>query len=273
MHASAKLRLRSPAKVNLFLKCLRKRDDGFTDIISFFQAIDLFDIISIELSSKDRFTSSDLSLQNSKSNTVTQSLNLFRSKTQLDFYVHIHLKKNIPAMAGLGGGSGNAATVLWALNKLTNSNLSDTQLSQWGAEIGSDIPFFFSNGQALVRGRGEIIEPCDRKQKFSAWIAKPNFGLSTKDVYKAFEFSADEPFSVPSSDNLIFFNDLEIPAFKLAPNLQQIRNGLQKLGFSQVVMTGSGTAFFCIGDVVSPQYPGILFYQVKDTYRSSSTWY
>ena len=90
---------------------------------------------------------------------------------------------------------------------------------------------------------------------------------------EAILFSADEPFSVPSSDNLIFFNDLEIPAFKLAPNLQQIRNGLQKLGFSQVVMTGSGTAFFCIGDVVSPQYPGILFYQVKDTYRSSSTWY
>ncbi|MES2198630.1 MAG: hypothetical protein V4489_00475, partial [Chlamydiota bacterium] len=108
----------SPAKINVFFKVLRKREDGFHEISSLYQAITLFDTLQIRLSAKDEFTCSDPSLSLDHTNLVNKALNLFRKKTGSSDQFSIHLDKKIPMQAGLGGGSSNAATALWAFSKL-----------------------------------------------------------------------------------------------------------------------------------------------------------
>ena len=264
----------SPAKLNLFLHTIQKREDGFTEILSFFQAVDLQDTIQIQKAEKDELTCSHPSIPLDSSNTILRALDLFREKTNLSTPVHIHLEKKIPIEAGLGGGSSNAATTLWALNELFQQKLSNTTLQEWGAEIGSDVPFFFATGQALVKGRGEIIEPLHLEKFFSCWLAKPEFGLSAKEVYQALDFSKVPKRSfLENIDSMEYVNDLEIPAFALQPRLRKIREHLLNMGFSQVVMTGSGSTFFCLGNVTPKPIDDLSYYSVQGTQRTFTSWY
>ena len=165
----------SPAKGNLFFRVLRKRSDGFHEIASLYTALSLVDTLSLSRAKRDAYNRPELDL-------VTKARDLFRKKTGICDPVAVHLEKRIPMGAGLGGGSSNAATMLYGMNQLLGSPVSEATLALWGAELGSDVPFFFSHGAAYCTGRGEIVR--DAEWEEGCWIAKPKAMLKTPDVYR-----------------------------------------------------------------------------------------
>lgn len=212
------------------------------------QTLDLCDEIEVLFSEKDHITCSDPSIPQDERNLAWKALDLFRRETGYSFSLSINIDKKIPAEAGLGGGSSNAATVLKALNALHNHPLSPNDLMALGARIGSDVPFFFTSGMAFATGRGEILQEVNIP-KLPLKIVKPNFGLSTSLVYAhAVPQKHPSPFDLLESfkrgtPHLI--NDLEIPAFKLHPELKEFKDSLQQNGH-RAIMTGSGTAFIVL---------------------------
>jgi 4-diphosphocytidyl-2-C-methyl-D-erythritol kinase len=259
----------SPAKLNLSFRVLGKRLDGYHEIASVYQAIDFGDILEFAVLQQepDRLTCTDPQLPCDSSNLVLKATALFRNKTGLSFGVSIHLEKQIFIEAGLGGGSSNAATTLWALNQLLQTKIPDNELAIWAAELGSDIPFFFSRGSAYCTGRGEIVEEIPLLP-FQGYLAKPPYRLSTLQVYRNVR--------VPSCESLNmrpFFNDLESSAFALCPELSILKKQLLDLGFDEVCMTGSGTAFFCLGEMEDPQLPSVHFRKIKACWREGDNWY
>jgi 4-diphosphocytidyl-2-C-methyl-D-erythritol kinase len=264
----------SPAKLNLFFRVLSKRGDGYHEIASLFQAVDLFDRLFFERAERDLITCTRPDIPCDKSNLVHKALLLFRERFSFDTPVHIHIEKHIPVQAGLGGGSSNAATTLWALNEWAGRPASLSELIGLGALIGSDVPFFFSDGTAYCTGRGELLAPFTLPHSLRGWIAKPTFGLSTPAVYqntRVEEFSLRDPRSALKNFPT-FFNDLEIPAFRLEPRLIALQAALRGMGFSDVVMTGSGTAFFCLGVQVPKALEGVAFSPFQTVGRGLS-WY
>lgn len=147
------LALVSPAKVNLFLKVLNKRRDGFYNLASLFQSIDLCDTLHLRLQNKDELTCTNECIPTDSSNLVLKAAQVFRQYTGKQFGIRAHLEKIIPAEAGLGGGSSNAATTLWALNQLHGNTVPLNTLIQWGAKVGSDVPFSFRRYGLYYRAR------------------------------------------------------------------------------------------------------------------------
>jgi 4-diphosphocytidyl-2-C-methyl-D-erythritol kinase len=287
----------SPAKINLFFLVLYPRNDGYHEIASLLQTISLGDVLSFSLSSQDYFTTTEKTLSTDSSNLVIKALDLFRKKTSLTAPISIHLDKRIPMEAGLGGGSSNAATTLWALKELFELSISVEELQEWGSFLGSDVPFFFSSGTAFCTGRGEKVHNV-KIPSFPLWIAKPPFGLSTKKVYEHFR-DASKPLQ-KTSENLknllilgktdsknqniqeildkwssgshVCYNDLESSACHLMPQIEEFRKKLQEAGFSQVTMTGSGSAFFCFGQKKKNIDCGNLIFS-QTIQRNESAWY
>jgi 4-diphosphocytidyl-2-C-methyl-D-erythritol kinase len=256
------MRLFSPAKINLFLRVMRCREDGYHDLASLFQAISLGDFITLHLTgSEDQLTCTDPSLPCNSTNLILKAIALFRKKTGLTFSIQAHLEKHIPVQSGLGGGSSNAATTLWGINQLLGCPATEKELKIWAAEIGSDIPFFFSSGTAYCTGRGEDVvslHPLNLKRKL--WIVKPPYGLSTKVVFKYLDIhhcSNINPEILLASfyqGNFHLINDLEDPAFFMLPRLKDLKKNLCRHGLS--VLTGSGTALLFFGDPL-PQIPHV----------------
>lgn len=275
--------LHSPAKINLFLRILSRRQDGYHNLSSLFQAISLHDVITLKLSDKDNLTCTDTSLPIDERNLVRKAITLFRRKTGLPIHASAHLEKHIPHQAGLGGGSSNAATTLWALNKLAGNPVSEEELMAWGAEIGSDVAFFLSYGTAHCTGRGEVISTLPPLQNdFVITIIKPNEGLSTPEVFRHLNLerldsrNPDEILKMilkgHVEDNLV--NDLEEPAFRLKPQLLELKNKLINSGCKNVLMSGSGTAFFCIGDLLKADaMEGFFIEKTGPVSRLKGFWY
>lgn len=276
-----KLVLFSPAKLNLFFRVLRLREDRFHEIASLFQAISLGDAIEIELADEDRLICNDPAIPVDSTNLVSKATELFRQKSGIRFFTSIKLDKRIPIQSGLGGGSSNAATVLWGLNRLFGNKFSNQELQSWAGEIGSDVSFFFSSGVAYCTGRGEKVENLDLALTKTFWLAKPKYGLSTPLVYKNCQpdnFQARDPMSTLQKyyqGYPEYFNDLEIPAFKLLPELESLKKNLLNLGFTEVMMTGSGTAFFCFSHehLENPTLADIDFFPVSFILRRAENWY
>lgn len=273
------LTLRSPAKINLFLKIVKRRSDGYHELASLFQAIDLHDTLHFSLSEKDHLTCTNPSIPTDHRNLVLKATQLFRQKTGLSTGLTVHLEKRIPHEAGLGGGSSNAATTLWALNQLHGSPVSIKELTEWSAEIGSDISFFFSEGTAYCTGRGEKLEAVATLPKSNLWIVKPQQGLSTPQVFKQLDLAQlakHDPQTVLASfftETPIYFNDLENPAFALMPQLQTLKSSLLDSGFHTVLMSGSGSAFFCLGNGSTHGLKDVFASHCAFVNRSKDGWY
>lgn len=273
------MRYYSPAKVNLFLRVLDRRPDGYHELSSLFQAISIFDTLDVELSDRDCFTVSNSLIPKDSSNLVLKAVSLFRKKTGISQPFAIALEKRIPTEAGLGGGSSNAATTLWALNALCDNPATTEELMEWGAEIGSDVAFFFSGGTALCTGRGENITSLSQEFPHrSGWVVKPPYGLSTPAVYRALDVQ-----TLPQRDPLMalmqivagelcYFNDLEHAAFRLSPELEQLKNHLS-IDCEHVMMTGSGSAIFCIGDSVQIPDDECWSHPFSFVNRAPNSWY
>jgi len=281
------LTLFSPAKINLFLRILRKRSDGFHELASLFQTVDLCDTLHFSLNSKDELICSDPSIPCDSSNLVLKASALFRRKTGIGVGLKVILEKRIPAQAGLGGGSSNAATTLWALNALCNRPVALPQLMEWGSELGSDVPFFLSQGTAYCTGRGEHVEclaplPAPTLRVF---LAKPKEGLSTPAVYQNLKLAqlvsqGQEQDQDPKillhgflKGKPTYINDLEAPAFKVMPSLADFKAKLVASGFEHVLLSGSGSSFFCLGNgALSPAEGGVTA-SVHFLNRPSDVWY
>jgi 4-diphosphocytidyl-2-C-methyl-D-erythritol kinase len=273
------LTLISPAKINLFLRILYRRPDSYHELASLFQAISLCDTLHFKLASVDALTCTDPLLPTDHSNLVIKAAQLFKRKTGITQGLSIHLEKNIPQQAGLGGGSSNAATTLWAFNELCGKLVSEEKLAEWAGEIGSDISFFLSQGTAYCTGRGEKITSLPELPKESLWIVKPPEGLSTPLVYGKLNASllpqrnpeqALESFHSGRPD---YFNDLEMPAFAVLPKLADLKRELMDAGFSTVLMSGSGSSFFCLGSGLPPKIPGIKCFKACFVNRQKGSWY
>ncbi|MCB1072757.1 MAG: 4-(cytidine 5'-diphospho)-2-C-methyl-D-erythritol kinase [Chlamydiia bacterium] len=271
------MKLFSPAKLNLFFRVLNKRADGFHEIASLMQAITLGDTLHFKESHQDHLTCSDPTIPVNEKNFIHKARALFRKETGFKTPIAIHAEKKIPAEGGFGGGSGNIATTLWALNQISGMDIGEETLRTWAAEISSDAPFFFSTGTAYATGRGEKVFSLPPLEKKDLFLAKPEGGLSTPLVYQHCAPNVNDIDPKILLGNAIAgkiegVNDLEYAAFALRPDLWELKEGLINLGFETVVMTGSGTGFYCIGPIENPSLPGIHFWKTSYLSRGDQ-WY
>ncbi|MFA5392505.1 MAG: 4-(cytidine 5'-diphospho)-2-C-methyl-D-erythritol kinase [Candidatus Paceibacterota bacterium] len=182
-----KIEIRAYAKINLFLEILDKLPNGYHKIYSIFQAIDLYDTLLISKTDKDFSLNATVNCS-VKENLITKAREKMEDFTKRDLPCKIHLSKNIPESAGLGGGSSDAAATLIGLNNLFKLNLNLKQLSEIGNQIGKDVPFFIYNiGTALVEGTGEKIKVSNRKPSNFYVLAKPYQGINTSEIYPLFD--------------------------------------------------------------------------------------
>ncbi|ABV50573.1 Putative 4-diphosphocytidyl-2C-methyl-D-erythritol kinase (CMK) [Prochlorococcus marinus str. MIT 9215] len=187
--AGKKIIIKSPAKINLHLEVIGKREDGFHELAMIMQNIDLFDYLEFQINNegliKLESDCTDLSL--SSDNLIVKSANLLRKKLNIDCGANIFLRKNIPIGAGLAGGSSNAAATLIGLNKLWDLNVDQKTLFSLASTLGSDIPFFINGGIQLCFGRGEILEKLDSNFDYGVILLKnPNVSVSTAETYSKY---------------------------------------------------------------------------------------
>lgn len=282
----------SPSKVNLFLRIIRKRDDGFHDLASLFHVIDLGDAMKFAKSSsktRDTLVCADDTIPLDGRNLVIKALDLFRRKTGTSQYFWVELVKNVPHGAGLGGGSGNAATAMWAANQLCGTPASEAELLEWSGDIGSDISVFFSLGAAYCTGRGEVVEDVESPLPLSTplLLVKPNLGLSTPQIFKALDLaglSKLDPLALMEGikkDGCSFdicVNDLEAPAFSELPELLELKNKLVEACSETVVfMSGSGSTIVVVGNDAVPKFvaddPDLFKAQTRLITRKKGEWF
>jgi 4-diphosphocytidyl-2-C-methyl-D-erythritol kinase len=268
----------SPAKINLFFKVIKKREDNFHEILSIYQAVSLFDKLYFEKAKKDNFISTNKSLKFDRFNLIYKAIELFREKTKILTPVSVNLEKNIPIMAGLGGGSSNASTTLFALNDLFDRPLKIEQLIELSKKIGADAPFFFSNGACFCSGIGQTFENINLKE-FESYIATPNFGISTKEVFENLDLkklkkrNIDFVLNSYLNNEFILFNDLEISSFEVENKMKKIKKDLIDMEIEKILMTGSGSSFICFTDKILKNTKEITFFKVKSIKRKEGLWY
>ncbi len=178
------LSIKSPAKVNLFLEIVGKREDGFHNLESIFQTIPLYDTLSLTPEADFTLEADNPDVPTDNSNLILKAAKRLQEISGKDGGAHFKLIKKIPSAGGLGGGSSNAAAALILLNKLWNLKISKKELAAIGSEIGSDIPFFIFGGVCLCEGRGERITPLNSVKPIPLNIIAPPWGISTPIAFK-----------------------------------------------------------------------------------------
>ena len=243
----------APAKINVSLKILRRRDDGFHEIETLITPITLCDQIEIEKSdssSEIEFHCDDPSVPAGDDNLIVRVGRAFFAATKLKRAISIELKKKIPHGAGLGGGSSDAASTLLALNELFNTNLPREELAKIAETVGSDVPFFIFKSAALCKGRGELVTPLSLKDKLSLLLLKPEFRVSTAWAYSHWRDSLEIPgvsYAAQEFAGQIFLNDLECPVFHKFIFLAQLKMWLLKQReVGATLMSGSGSTIFAV---------------------------
>lgn len=244
----------APAKVNLSLRVVRRRDDGFHEIETLMVPINLADELVLERGNAGSgivFECDDRSLPGGDENLVVKAARSFFVTTGIPGDVRIRLTKKIPHGAGLGGGSSDAASTLMGLNQLFQSGLSPEALGSVAATIGSDIPFFLFKSAALCRGRGEIVTPEKSQQpSLHLLLLKPDFGVPTQEAYRNWASSRELPgydYGPQSFAGSAFFNDLERPVFQKFPFLAEMKEWLgQQPEVGAALMSGSGSTMLAV---------------------------
>ena len=243
----------APAKINLSLRVLNRRGDGFHEIETLIAPISLRDEIKIERcpgKQEIAFRCDDLSVPKGEENIVVRAANVFFEETNVASSVSIGLKKRIPHGAGLGGGSSDAASTLLALNELFETNLPREELAKMAEMIGSDVPFFIFQSAAMCKGRGELVSPARLRERLPLLLLKPEFGVPTQWAYSHWRDSSEisgvsyrpQPFG-----GLMFVNDLERPVFEKFLFLAQLKMWLLKQPeVGTALMSGSGSTVFAV---------------------------
>lgn len=241
-----------PAKINLFLKIVGKRADGFHDLESLFVFTDLADELTVELSDKFsiEIAGEFAGFIDSKDNLFTKILDFFVSEFAVNKNLKIRIVKNIPVGSGLGGGSSNAAYFIKALNEVFALNLSKNQMQKISLKFGSDIAFFFENCASIVTGRGEILKNFSEFKPIPALLIHPKISLSTREIFLRLNGNFSKKIGennlekMAIEDFLNLPNDLEKPAIASLPIIQEIISELKNSGADFAKMSGSGSACF-----------------------------
>lgn len=244
------MKYRSPAKINLDLRILKKREDGFHEMTTVMAPLELADTMTFEKADSYQLFCDFPGVPPDETNLVSKAVRLLEQKTQRTFTYHIHLEKVIPHGAGLAGGSSNAATTLLALNELEQLELTKDQLAELAAGIGSDVSFFIYESIAQCRGRGELVEPVDLSFEANVLLVKPSFGVSTPQAYKAWKDSSKIKgisYAEQEYRGLKMANDLERPVFQKHRFLAELKMWLLDQPEVEVaMMSGSGSTVFAI---------------------------
>lgn len=241
--------IQAPAKVNLALRILAKRADGYHDIETLMAPISLADEMDIEVSDGDgmdlQCDQADIPI--GPENLVCRAAEVFRRETGLLFHAKIQLRKRIPHGAGLGGGSSDAAAVLKALDQLVNTSLGLHKLEELAAKVGSDIPFFIHSQPLICRGRGELLHEAPPLPSTELLLIKPPFPVSTAWAYQSWEESKSKNVYNQWFGNISLVNDLERPVFTKFLLLPAIKSWLlEQEEVSASMMSGSGSTIFAV---------------------------
>jgi 4-diphosphocytidyl-2-C-methyl-D-erythritol kinase len=248
----ASVTLSCPAKVNLFLKVVGRRPDGYHDLVTVMQPLTLADELVLTPATADLSLECNRpELPLGKENLAIRAVMAFQRATSQTFGVHLKLTKNIPVAAGLGGGSSNAAGVLRGLNRLRGQPLHDDQLHQLARTLGADVPFFLLDGPALGQGIGDRLTRLTLPPDWFVLI-NPGFPVSTAWAYA----NVQPPFEAQSQallDRLAqeppvgwLHNDLEAVTLRRYPNLLELKEALIAEGAAGTLMSGSGPTVFGI---------------------------
>ena len=240
------MKINTYAKINLNLKISKEVEDGLHNISSLMVPINLYDSIEIKETNADvdeiQFDKEGIS----EENTISKSLNLLRSRSNLPGFFDIIIKKNIPIEAGLGGGSSNAAGLISTLTK--KYNLQMPTYREIAVNVGSDVPFFITGKPANIFGIGDIVNPENLQRDINMILVVPNEKISTKDAFSMFDELNQDNLEINEYEGLKIFNDFWIPAQTLEPNLLKIKNNLESITNLEFYLSGSGSSMFSLGD-------------------------
>src|SRR6266496_4292006 len=243
----------APAKINLSLKILGRRDDGFHEIETLIAPISLYDEIRIEKSDAKEgieFHCDDASVPQRDDNLIVRAATGFFAATKLKPAVCVELQKKIPHGAGLGGGSSDAASMLLALNELFETKLPREALAKMAEAIGSDVPFFIFQSAAMCKGRGELVTPLKLQERLSILLFKPEFAVPTAWAYSRWQDSREIPgvsYAAQQFVDQTFINDLERPVFEKFVFLAQLKMWLlNQPEVAAALMSGSGSTAFAV---------------------------
>lgn len=268
--ATSAIEIWAPAKLNLFLEVLGKRADGFHELETLLVPINLFDTLRFTptqsndlhldcewaqgLLAKPAATAIWGDLPPSRSNLVVRALELLRQRASVSDGAQIQLIKRIPAAAGLGGASSDAAAALRAGNIAWQIGWSEAQLADLSAELGSDIPFFFAGGAALCRGRGEQVENVEAGGVMHVVVVRPPIGLATAEVYRGVRLGHQPHSSIDLCEGYrqgnakrvarALVNRLQSAAEELTPWVRKLASAFRDCGVEGHQLTGSGSCYF-----------------------------
>jgi 4-diphosphocytidyl-2-C-methyl-D-erythritol kinase len=256
----AQLTVFSPAKINVYLRILSRRPDGYHDLETVMLPLDFGDEISLQLQPNGiTMECDDPRLPTDESNLALRAARMLAKRCGEERGARITLTKRIPLAAGLGGGSSNAAAVLLGLKQLWGLDTPHSTLDEIAASMGSDINFFLHGGAAVCRGRGERVEPIPCKLTAAILLVNPGFGISTQWAYESWAKIASALTVKPPEVSLLLralagddlagvsaalFNSLEAPSVRKFPVLRLLRDALRADGAAGALMSGSGATVF-----------------------------
>ncbi len=250
------LSIHSFAKINIGLWVLNKRKDGYHNIATVYQQIDLHDVITFQKRSESiHITSTDSNIPSDKNNLVFKAFQLFQEKIDIQEGIEIHIDKKIPVGGGLGGGSSNAAVTLQIANHLWNDPLDRDELNTMAVNIGSDVPFFLKGGTVLGQGRGDILTPLNWSTDYWIVLACPTFGVSTSWAYKQAKIALTKEEKFTKLVSILeryslhtlkddFENELEGVVFRRHPILREIKEQMYQRDAFYAGMSGSGSSIY-----------------------------
>ena len=248
-------------KINLSLDVVGKREDGYHLLKMIMQSVDLYDSISFEKCNKGiNISCNKPYIPTDDKNLVYKAAKLFMDTYDINEGINMYIKKNIPVSAGMAGGSADAAAVFKALREVFKIDADDNELMNLGVKIGADVPYCIIGGTALCEGIGEIITPLKPFKNHVLVLVKPNFGVSTKEVYRNLDIS--KIFKHPNTEVLIkameeenlesvcsnMKNLLENVTLRKYPVLKRIKEDMIKMGAMGSMMSGSGPTIFAFFD-------------------------
>lgn len=277
------LEIRAPAKLNLVLEILGKRKDGFHEIKSILQSINLYDILYFKLRDKLIFKCNNLNIRISD-NLIAKAASLLRDFSHYNGGAEIILDKHIPVSSGLGGGSSDAASTLIGLNQLWQLNMSTQDLAKLASKLGSDVPFFIYKGMALIQGKGEIVVPLSNRLQ-SPWyvILNPGWLIKKDKTKKMYGLLATADYSngqyanklIESIDHecllktSLLYNAFDAVVFTAFPEIRICWDNFEKCGANNIHLAGSGPTLFsmfngkmagqdCVERLIKMKYHALL---------------
>jgi len=235
------MKLHAYAKLNLSLRVESRQADGFHNIRSCVQTIDLHNTLTVEEKGERILLENDAGIPSTE-DLIMKAIELILMAKKCEKGLHVVVKKQIPIGAGLGGGSSDAAAALWAVDRLTPPLLPPEALTHLAAALGSDVPLFLTGGRLSLRGKGDVVLPSPTRSQETYLLLVPPVRCSTASVYAHFDRLRKS--SPAPTDSTLGENDLEPAALGLYPALIPYRDAVKALTASYAGMTGSGAAFY-----------------------------